>query len=162
MNYDSTSVSEAQLQSVQRLRAQYRFVDGHLDKLDEQQAWRELVGDKGGYEPEASGLFSCGSVASFRDGAVKLPTAGAGKVQLHEHLPRALADSLLTSEGILHGENCEGSFTKPYVDPVLRKRGYDYGRFLQQLLDAGIITPASQVASRCGVFLCDGRITSCD
>ena len=161
LSYDATSVSEAQRQSVQRMRAQYRFVDGHLDRLDGQQAWRELVADKGGYEPESSGLFSCGSVASFRDGAVKLPAAGAGKVRLDEHLPSALAGSLLSGSGILHGERCEGSSIKPYVDPVLRRGGYDYGRFLQQLLDSGIIAPVSQVASRCGIFLFDERITSC-
>ena len=91
---------------------------------------------------------------------MKLPADGAGKVRLHEHLPRALSESLLSGSGILHGEICEGSSTKPYVDPVLRRGGYDYGRFLQQLLDSGIIAPVSQVASRCGVFLFDVRITS--
>ena len=125
MNYEATSVSECQLQSIQRMRAQYRFVDAHLDRLDEQQAWRELVGDKGGYDPEASGLFSCGNVASFKDGAVKLPEDGAGKVRLEKHLPSALSESLCSGAGILRSERCEDSSCKPYVDPVLRKGGYD-------------------------------------
>ena len=137
-----------------------RFVDGHLGKSDEQQACGKLVADKGGYEPEqgtssertvtrvdrsgeaypTSGLSSYGSVAIFKDGALKLPDAGACRVQPDEPLPRARVDSLLIGAGILHDENCEGSSTKSYVDPVLRRGGYDYGHFWQQLLESGLIS----------------------
>ena len=144
--------SEAQAASVRRLRPHYQYVYRKMQHLEPEQAWRELAHVKAGYTAEVSPAVGTGRVASFRDGAVKLPRGGAGHVALTAHLPAVWSEALETGAGILRDEPyevCEGT---PAVDPVLRRGGYDYGRFLGELLDAGIIDISDDPLSQCGVF----------
>jgi hypothetical protein len=68
--------SEAQFAAIDRLRGHYQYVSRLLDLPDPGEAWRELVHAKSGYAPEAGalGVGSAGKVATYREGAVKLPS----------------------------------------------------------------------------------------
>ena len=105
-----------------------------------------------GYPPEPSGATGSGRVANFRAGAVKLPRHGAGKVALVSHLPPRGAAAIETGTEIVRPPQANACRVVPAIDPVLRRGGYEYGKFLADLLDAGIIDIADSPSSRCGIF----------
>ncbi|CAK0854752.1 unnamed protein product, partial [Prorocentrum cordatum] len=105
-----------------------------------QEAFQALLGLRPGYADEPA----IGAKAGYQRGKVSLPPRGAGKVDLVRLLPLHLQSALGSGRGLLRSE--QGAFAALdeadvacYVDSELAQRGIDYGRFLLELFEAGIV-----------------------
>ena len=76
----------------------------------------KLVGAEGGNAPDCVCVSSAGSIASIRDGALKLSSAGSGRVSLVHQLPTHWAHALETGAGILREEAPQASDICPATD----------------------------------------------
>ena len=84
--------------------------------------------------------------------------AGAGKVRLQDILPPALQLLLVDGEGLLRsGAEARKALEKLgpacAMDPRLRRRTWDYGVFLTELLNKGIIELSDDILEEAGVFM---------
>ena len=135
--YLGVAPSMAQIAAIKRMRGHFHYVDRRIDRLDPELAWRELARAGSGYAPAPAGVCSTGSVASFRDGAVKLPSGGSGLVSLATQLPAPWASRLESGAGILRASAPASIRCTPAVDPVLKGGGYDYGRVCKHCMRQG-------------------------
>ena len=127
-------------------------------------AWEELLRRGGGYTAIASdGSGTTGNRTVYKRGTTKLPSGGAGRVQLSDCLPAPLSDNFLHGIGFLHEQHIDLSLERaPAMDSLLARKGYDYGFCLGELWDAGVIEEADSSATSsvegsgrdgyCGIF----------
>ena len=147
------AAAPAQTLALTHLADLYRDVGDPPSDLDPARAWHMLRLTRSGYSEEDAD----GSTAYFRRGAVALPRAGAGNVQLADCLSPAVQH--LMSEG---SELCatapelEAALgtapAEPAMDPILKCGSFDYGFFVGQLLDHGVAEVSNDTAERTGLF----------
>ena len=121
------------------------------------ESFRDLKASRGGYG--SSEGISCGNSVMYQKGALKLPVGGAGRHDLIDFLPEPWSTSMIDGTGILL--NVGSVPSTPFtdigcvVDPVLRRKGYDYGHFIGCLSDAAVIEPCTEADfdSICGTFV---------
>ena len=152
----------AQVAAIRRLARCYGHLPVDSECLSPQAAWKALLGERTGYTDSRG---ANGNIASFRRGAVALPSCVAGLVSLEEVLPPALRDTVLGVEGLLRpSEEVEpdlldfgGSLA---MDPRLAGGSDCYAGLLEDLLEKGIVEVDSEITETCGLFVVkkkDGR-----
>ena len=132
---ESALLAACQVAAVRHLAALYGSVGPPPPEYDPLRAWTALQGEGSGYAEDA--LADSFGVC-YQRGKVSLPQREAGLVELCDVVPPELHSVLVSGEGLLcsavaadealraAGEACA-------MDPVLRRRGHDYGWFLGEL-----------------------------
>ena len=119
------------------------FPDSHHDS---DASWTMLQGLRPGYaEAESEG-----GRAVYQPGKMSLPVGGAGRAELASIAPESLRAMLETGHGLLRDtvevqqlfESNEGNLR--YLDPKLARPGYDFGRALSGLFEAGAVEVTSE------------------
>ncbi|CAK0911511.1 unnamed protein product, partial [Prorocentrum cordatum] len=133
-------LSLAQRSALQHLGEVYAAVPPKTEDCTNQEAFQALLGLRPGYADEPA----IGARAGYQRGRVSLPSGGAGRVDLVRLLPPHLQSALESGHGLLRSEQeataaLEEADVTCYVDGKLAQRGIDYGRFLLELYDAGIV-----------------------
>ncbi|CAK0906122.1 unnamed protein product [Prorocentrum cordatum] len=133
-------LSLAQRSALQHLGEVYAAVPPKTEDCTNQEAFQALLGLRPGYADEPA----IGARAGYQRGRVSLPSGGAGRVDLVRLLPPHLQSALESGHGLLRSEQeasaaLEEADVTCYVDGKLAQRGFDYGRFLLELYDAGIV-----------------------
>ncbi|CAK0820381.1 unnamed protein product, partial [Prorocentrum cordatum] len=133
-------LSLAQRSALQHLGEVYAAVPPKTEDCTSQEAFQALLGLRPGYADEPA----IGARAGYQRGRVSLPSGGAGRVDLVRLLPPHLQSALESGHGLLRSEQeasaaLEEADVTCYVDGKLAQRGFDYGRFLLELYDAGIV-----------------------
>ncbi|CAK0800855.1 unnamed protein product, partial [Prorocentrum cordatum] len=133
-------LSLAQRSALQHLGEVYAAVPPKTEDCTNQEAFQALLGLRPGHADEPA----IGARAGYQRGRVSLPSGGAGRVDLVRLLPPHLQSALESGHGLLRSEQeasaaLEEADVACYVDGRLAQRGFDYGRFLLELYDAGIV-----------------------
>ncbi|CAK0849230.1 unnamed protein product [Prorocentrum cordatum] len=136
----SGRLSLAQRSALQHLKGVYAAAPPRTEDCTNQEAFQALLGLRPGYADEPA----IGARAGYQRGRVSLPSGGAGRVDLVRLLPAHLQSALESGHGLLRSEQeataaLEEADVTCYVDGKLAQRGIDYGRFLLELYDAGIV-----------------------
>ena len=136
-------ISQAQLSAVHRLFSRYRECADQDSGLDPQRAWQELLRIRGGYASNYGSAIA-GKVSTFRSGGVKLPSKGAGLVDLVDSLLESIAACLKSGHGILRSDSSQIRCDEPVaMDAIFRRSGPSYGSFLGELASVGIAEPCN-------------------
>ena len=144
----------AQRTAIRRLARLYGEV-GELDESwDPLGAWSALQGTRPGYSDD---VVAAGTSVTYRRGAVSLPQLGGGKVDLIPLRPPPLQSALVEDGGLLLPADEAAAALHSLghacaMDPLLNQRGSDYGFFLNELMEAGIIEASSDVKETSGIF----------
>ncbi|CAK0878486.1 unnamed protein product, partial [Prorocentrum cordatum] len=133
-------LSLAQRSALQHLGEVYAAVPPKTEDCTNQEAFKALLGLRPGYADEPA----IGARAGYQRGRASLLSGGAGRVDLVRLLPPHLQSALESGHGLLRSEQeataaLEEADVTCYVDGKLAQRGIDYGRFLLELYDAGIV-----------------------
>ncbi|CAK0845448.1 unnamed protein product, partial [Prorocentrum cordatum] len=133
-------LSLAQRSALQHLGEVYAAVPPKTEDCTNQEAFQALLGLRPGNADEPA----IGARAGYQRGRVSLPSGGAGRVDLVRLLPPHLQSALESGHGLLRSEQeasaaLEEADVTCCVDGKLAQRGFDYGRFLLELYDAGIV-----------------------
>ena len=141
----------AQREAVYRLATLYFQFAELEDKFSSKDALLALLGSKPGYSD-----VQVGASARYRVGAVSLPPPGR-KIPVRSLVSSEMRSLLDGGSDLLRsGEDLvsslEGLPAECAVDPILKKGGVSYGRFLASLVDCDIIERAEVVKERTGCF----------
>ena len=103
-----------------------------------------LLGSQTGYLEKVTSVAS----ATFQRGAVSLPQGHAGRIDPVPLLPKSLQSLLKGSVGFLRPNDEAAEALSQFdgtlaMDSRLKRRGFDYGHLVGQLLQKGISEPGS-------------------
>ncbi|CAK0852634.1 unnamed protein product, partial [Prorocentrum cordatum] len=137
----------AQASAVRPLAKVYGGRRPPLTDVDPLGAWKVLQGSGGGYiDSSVADSFD----ATYQPGRIPLPQSRAGAAPLRDVVPDDLQCMLAEGSGLLRDPaEAQAALHElgpaMALDPVLRLRGFTYGRFLAELLDKGILQKATVV-----------------
>ena len=149
-------LSGPQQSAIRRLAAAYGRVPADVDKIDDPGAWKVIQGVKAGYGAHD---LSAGARACYQRGMLSLPSRQAGAVPLLGVAPPALQSLLVSGTGLLRSQDQVAELlaadgTNVAMDEKLACLGHEYGHFLLELFDKGIIEQAvaEHIKERTGAF----------
>ena len=133
--------SLVQQMAVSFLSSQYAGIPTAEDPGDDLQAWISMQGVAPGYGSDDQ---PAGSHVTYQPGKLSLPSGQAGAVELLEVRPPDLHEMLVSGHGLLRQESEAQRLLKDDGVPValdvkLAKKGHDFGAFIGELFDKGII-----------------------
>ena len=154
--------SEAQRAALLQFQQKYCDAAFRITKRSPQAAWQEFLRSKGGYTGSSQfSSVSAGMPTVFRPDTTKLPSGGAGQVRLEDVAPAHIAVMLQDGRGILNEAYNENMKKRPpAMDPLLHRRVYTYGKFLEEVFGAQIISQRLTPVDEAGAFFVsrkDGR-----
>ena len=142
---------------VTKLAGRYASVGQCCTKDTPLRAFQSLLGSKTGYGGDAAATAT-GSVATFRQGAVKFPQVKAGVRCLSDILPAPWSHRLRDGQSLLrNSEEVQHILSRDdrprcAMDPVLGRRTRELGRFLSDLWRRDMIELGSDSDIPCGIF----------
>ena len=134
-------LTAGQFEAVRRLARIFGSLRAPPLDLDPLGAWKLLQGNRSGYSDDSSvGVV----LATYKRGAVSLPSSQAGLVEIERLLPPPLQGMLKGDAGLLRSsasaaEQLELVGAARAMDTVLARRGRCYAEFLADLHDKGIV-----------------------
>ncbi|CAK0808368.1 unnamed protein product, partial [Prorocentrum cordatum] len=144
-----------QVAAVRRLAQLYGRVGPPPSDVTPLGAWQTLQASRNGY----ADVMAESASTTYRKGAMALPRAAAGRVQLADVLPPHLQSLLSDSSQMLREPEARNFALgeAPRVcamDPVLQRHVYQFGECLSELLSAGVIERAAEgsIIERAGIF----------
>jgi len=151
---DDAPLTAAQSAAVRRLARVYGDLGAPPPGLDPLGAWTALQGNRSGYTEDVAGVAR----ATFQRGAVSLRQGNAGEVAVEDVLPEPLQKLLGGASGFLRSSAAAAEALAAVgvaraMDVKLARRGHDYGEFIGQLCDKGIVEPCSECAECVGLFI---------
>ena len=153
-----SSLSSSQSAMVSRMLSDYRRWGKPDHSISPARAFATLLGGGTGYADGPSSVqHGTGGNATYRRGAVKLPSVGAAVQDLSSILPEPWRSRLERGTDLLRdpAESKEllDQVNDPCaLDPVFRRRGYDLGFLLSDLLDKGMCELGADADVVTGLF----------
>ena len=140
-------ISAAQRSSLDGMHRHYAHAATRIHGIEPQRAFAELLKSKGGYS-QTSSSGAPGAVAVYRAGTVKHPAIEGRRIPLSEVTPPDLAQQIRDGSGIIKPSGGELTPSAPgsshVFDSVLRRRGWSYGHFLEELIERDLAEPSGE------------------
>jgi hypothetical protein len=146
----------AQRDAVTKLASVYFNIESSAATFSPKEALRALLGTKPGYSDMQVGVS-----ARYRVGAGSLPPPGP-KIPVRSLVSSEMQTLLDSCSDLMRsGEDLSSSLEEMplecAVDPVLKKGGVSYGRFLASLVDCDVAGRATEVKERTDIFCSQER-----